>query len=999
MPIIAHSYFSLRYGVMPAEEVLRLAAESGYEEMLLADINNTSTSLDFVRLAPKHNIRPVLGVDFRRGAERMFTAIACNNAGWEQICSLLSGLNNLGELAPGRCPELPDVRLVYPFSRWEKRDEALLPNEFIGVEPAELNRWRFSKWAQMPEKCVAFGTFSFRNKKDFSTHRLLRAIDNSLLLSKLPPEEQAKETDRWQTRQVWEECFAEFPGLLQNSRQMLAECSVSFTLGSGAPQQNQRTFTDSEDEDFALITRLCKEGLPYRYRKVTDEIVQRLQKELLVIREKGYLAYFLIAHDLCRYARTRNFFYVGRGSGANSLAAYLLRITDVDPIELDLYFERFINLYRQNPPDFDLDFSWTDREDITAYLFNRYPNVSLLAAYGTFQYRAVIRELGKVFGLTNDEMDVLASGKFRPDALDDLSKLVLKYSAFIQDFPNILSIHAGGVLITEKPIEQFSATFMPPKGFPTAMFDMVVAEDAGIYKFDILSQRGLGKIKDAVDLVRENQPEALLTDIHNISFFKEDEEVKKLLRSARAIGCFYVESPAMRMLLTKLQVDDYLGLVAASSVIRPGVARSGMMRQYILRHRQPEKRLEAPKALLDLMPETYGVMVYQEDVIKVAHHFAGLDLGEADVLRRGMSGKFRSREEFDKAREAFFEKAAVKGHAPHLISDVWRQVESFAGYAFAKGHSASYAVESYQSLYLKAYFPLEYMTATLNNGGGFYSPELYVHEARICGATIMAPCANRSGALSRIAKQTILLGFGMVKGLEHRTIEAILEARDREGPFADLDDFVSRTGPGREQTLLLVRCGAFAFSGKNKKELLWRVFSLLGHDRPEPPSPVLFKQEARQFQIPAVESTAIEDAYDEMELLGFPLCSPFDLLQNPLPAHARAADLSLLEGQTVLAAGYLITAKPTKTADGKLMQFGTFTDETGDWLDTVHFPPAIAAFPFRGRGIYLIRGKVAIEFDAVSIEVEWMEKQAIKPDPRLASRRIGEQTNPRGRNK
>jgi len=997
MPIHAHTFFSLRYGTMPAEDALQRAAESGYDTMLLADINNTSTALDFVRLAPKHGVRPLLGVDFRNGAQRVFLAIARNNAGWEQICCLLSASFASGADIAQRAPVMSDVMVVYPFNTFSSEPFDLYVNEYVGVESRDINRWRFAEVARIPGKSLAAATFTFRDKRDFNAHRLLRAIDNNVLLSKLPSSEQAPETDRWIPRADLQESFAQFPELWANTQNLMDQCQIDFALGSGAPAQNKRTFTQSEDEDAALIARLCHESLPQRYTDASPAIIERLDKELSIIREKGYLAYFLIAHDLCAYARSRDFYYVGRGSGANSLAAYLLRITDVDPIELDLYFERFINLYRQNPPDFDLDFSWTDREEITQYLFDKYENVSLLAAYGTFQYRAVIRELGKVFGLTNDEMDVLASGKFNKADLDELSTLTLKYSTYIQDFPNLLSIHAGGVLITECPIEQFTATFMPPKGFPTAMFDMVVAEDAGIYKFDILSQRGLGKIKDTLELVKTNQPDADIEDIHNVSLFKQDLKVKEMLQSARAIGCFYVESPAMRMLLTKLRVEDYLGLVAASSIIRPGVARSGMMRQFIIRHRQPERRADAPAALLAIMPETYGVMVYQEDVIKVAHHFAGLDLGEADVLRRGMSGKFRSRDEFEKAREAFFEKAVLRGHAPDLVAEVWRQVESFAGYAFAKGHSASYAVESYQSLYLKAYFPIEYMTATLNNGGGFYSPELYVHEARLHGARISAPDANRSGALARVIGKEIILGFGMVKGLEHATIETLLGERQRSGTFDDLDDYISRCRPGCEQAVLLVRVGAFGFTGQMKKALLWRVYALLGHDKPPAVHPVLFKQPAKAIKIPQLEAHIIEDAYDELDLLGFPLCSPFDMLAEPLKAHTSARDLARMVGQSVVVAGYLITLKPTKTADGRYMYFGTLLDIHGEWLDTVHFPPAVAAQPFRGKGIYLIGGKAVEEFGALSVEVEWVQKQNLMPDPRLDSLRIGEGREKRAR--
>ena len=238
----------------------------------------------------------------------------------------------------------------------------------------------------------------------------------------------------------------------------------------------------------------------------------------------------------------------------------------------------------------------------------------------------------------------------------------------IADFPSHLSIHAGGILISEKPITWYTATMMPPKGFPTTQFSMLEAEDVGLYKYDILSQRGLGHIKDTVEIVRKNH--GVEIDIHDVDAFKKDEKVKALIREGRCIGCFYVESPAMRMLLRKLRVDRYIQLVAASSIIRPGVAKSGMMREYILRTHDPSRRTYIHPVMKELMEETYGVMVYQEDVIKVAHHFAGFSLSDADVLRRGMSGKFRSRDEFARIRDRFFANCKERGYPDTITAEV-----------------------------------------------------------------------------------------------------------------------------------------------------------------------------------------------------------------------------------------------------------------------------------------------------------------------------------------
>ena len=669
-----------------------------------------------------------------------------------------------------------------------------------------------------------------------------------------------------------------------------------------------------------------------------------------------------------RMPNKKNYYYIGRGSGANSMVAYLLNITDVDPLELDLYFERFINPYRSNPPDFDIDFSWTDRDDITRYIFDKYGHerTALVGAYNTFQHDATIRELGKVFGLPQSEIDKLQDKKNTHEK-DELGKLVLKYSEYIKGLPNHLSIHASGILISHEPIHNYTSTFMPNKGYPTTQFSMLEAEDIGLYKFDILSQRGLAKIKDALQIISEQTTDAI--DIHDLQRFKNDVLVKEHLSNGDCIGCFYIESPAMRMLLAKLKADDYLRLVAASSIIRPGVSKSGMMREYILRFRDEARRKKAEKEipeLYELLHETYGVMVYQEDVIKVAHYFAGLSLAEADYLRRGMSWKFKQRNEFFKVRENFFNNCLQKKYALKTIENIWLQIESFANYAFSKGHSASYAVESYQALFLKAHYPLPYMVATLNNGGGFYRIESYVNEARKHGAIIHAPCVNNSNILCNLKGKNIYLGFGMIANFERSNSEIILKERALNGHYTSFQNFVERTCLSLEQTILLIRIGAFKFCAKNKKELLWEAHLSI-HEQQQTKTLELFETKNEQLILPELLQSPIDDAFDEIELLGFTLGSPFELIQE-LPTNTiKAHELKQYLNQTISIIGYLINVKSTYTASKERMYFGTFVDENGLWIDTVHFPNVAKNFPFKAHGCYLIKGQVNEEFDYISI--------------------------------
>ena len=971
MLINCHSWFSLKFGTISPEKLLKELYNKGFTNVALTDINNTSASIDFVRLAPQYNIRPILGIDFRNGIQQKYIGLAKNNDGIKTLNEHLTSHQQNNINFEDTAPILNDTIIIYPFKN--KKNRPLNENEFIGIKSTELIKLPFSEWRFHLNKLVILQPATFRNKRDYNIHRLLRAIENNVLLSRLPFSEQTSVSEIIISEPELIELFRDYPEIIQNTNRILAECSVEFEYGTN---KNKKCYSLSHEKDIELLRNECIKGLKYRFGKPSKEVIDRMEKELKMIDELGFCSYFLINWDIVNYARSKGFPYVGRGSGANSMVAYLLQITNVDPIELDLYFERFINPFRTNPPDFDIDFSWTDRDDITNYIFDKYgwEKTSLLGSYITFDHKSAFREIGKVFGLPADEITRLQKNPV-PDENDEYGKWVVQYSKLISGMPSHLSIHASGILISELPINTYSATHILPKGFPTTHFDMHVAEDIGLYKFDILSQRGLGKIKDALEIIKTNRNKKI--DINNINLFKDDPSVKKLLKNGKAIACFYVESPAMRMLLTKLKAEDYKRLVAASSIIRPGVAKSGMMREYILRFQDEKRREKARKdlpELYEILEETFGVMVYQEDVIKVAHYFAGLSLSEADILRRGMSWKFRERNDFQVIREKFFTNCRIKGYAETTVSEIWTQIESFANYAFSKGHSASYAVESFQALYLKAYYPREYMVATLNNGGGFYSSELYFHEAKLHGAKIELPCINRSQWLNSIKSETIHIGFYIIQELEHTVAENILVERNRNGRYKSLNDFVKRVRITLEQLIILIRAGAFRFTGKSKKELLWDAHYLLGHSKKTTPETSLFETKTREFNLPELWKHELEDTFDEIELLGFPIRSPFELLESTVPSMKKAFELPAIVGKTIDIAGYLVHRKPTRTANGKIMYFGTWLDLEGEWLDTVHFPDANNRNPFSGPGCYLIRGKVVEEYGFFSVEAQWIKR-------------------------
>jgi DNA-directed DNA polymerase III PolC len=963
---------------MPVEKVVGEAARHGISALALTDINNTMGVMDFVKACGGKDIKPIAGIEFRNDNRYIYTALARNNEGFFELNDFLTDVNKKKVPPPPAPPLFSNAYIVYPFG--SRKPSQLLDNEFIGIRPHETTKLISSDFRHRQSKLLVWQPVSFENREDYKIHRHLRAIDNNILLSQLSAVHLAAENEIMQPPDQLLSFFRQYPEIIRNTEKLMDDCYIEFDFGT---IKNRQTFTGNRYDDKLLLEKLTCDGMMYRYGKNNPEATRRVRHELEIIDRLGFSSYFLITWDIIRYSMSRGFYHVGRGSGANSVVAYCLRITDVDPIELSLYFERFINPRRSSPPDFDIDYSWKERDEVLDYIFKRYSEryTALLGTVTTFRDRSIVRELGKVYGLPKQEIDQLVQYPREMLNKDHITEQIFHVGHKIMDFPNQRSIHAGGVLISEKPITWYTALDMPPKGMQTTQWDMYVAEEIGFEKLDILSQRGIGHIKECVDIIYENKGTKI--DVHQVEKFKADQKTCNQLRRGETNGCFYIESPAMRGLLKKLRCDDYITLVAASSIIRPGVAKSGMMREYVWRFHHPGQFEYIHPVMEQQLKETFGVMVYQEDVIKVCHHFAGLDLADADVLRRAMSGKFRSRHEFDRIAGKYFENCRAKGYPDEIANEVWRQIESFSGYSFSKAHSASYAVESFQSLYLKAHFPLEFMVAVINNFGGFYRTWVYVNEARRCGAKIHLPCINRSSYKTRICGNAIFLGLVHIANLETASAHEVIREREQNGEYKSLENFVRRVHTGLEQLIILIRTGAFRFTGKTKNILLWEAHMLLGQNTAPVSGNTLFRQPEKKFHLPRLEQSRLEDTYDEIEFLGFPVSmSAFDLLKNSFRGEIMAEDMLKNKGKKVRMVGNLVTIKNVKTVNREWMHFGAFLDAKGEFFDTVHFPRSLKDYPFRGYGVYLILGKIEVEMGFPSLTVEKMAKLPVKQDPR-----------------
>jgi len=418
--MLTRSHYSLRFGTLSIESLVEQAVACGYETLALTDINNTSAIPDFVMACEKAGIKPVAGTEIRHGNEHLYSIIARNNQGFREINEFITLHNQTGEPYPDRAPELLQCYVVYPLQRvpaGKFRD-----HEFAGIAQHEINKLKTSaKSEYITQHGVILQPATFAGTENFELHKHLRAIDNNILLSQLETEMLAHPCESFLSAGELTKTFDMLPQIARNTKSIMDDCSITFDFKS---IKNKKTFTGNRYDDKLLLEKLAEDGLIYRYGKNNKEAKRRIKHELEIIDTLGFSSYFLITWDIIRYSMSRGFYHVGRGSGANSIVAYCLRITDVDPIELDLYFERFLNLKRKSPPDFDIDYSWKERDEVTEYIFKRYgrQHTALLGAMSTFKGKSIIRELGKVYGLPKSEIDALVESRKSISEFDSITE-------------------------------------------------------------------------------------------------------------------------------------------------------------------------------------------------------------------------------------------------------------------------------------------------------------------------------------------------------------------------------------------------------------------------------------------------------------------------------------------------------------------------------------------------------------------------------------------------
>ncbi len=980
-PVHFHSYFTLGRGCLSPEDLCRYARREGYKAVGLTDINNFYGLVRFLKAAEREEIKPVAGMVLSskgassRGKE-LCTAYIMERKGFVRLAEIVTDLEqtdpltNLLEKGWEGLALLSDNMSLLEKLRTRERAGLYIKltygKSFIGLV-------RRAKELKLP-LCAVNDSYYIENR-DLEICNILRAIDRICLLEDLPAGERLTAVHKTATAIEMRRYFSAVPEALVNTWALVREAESGEIISKHYIFPSFNGFTEAES--FKMLKRLCLEGVRRRYgesmkHKERTGFRERLEYELSIIRKKRFSGYFLVVQDIVsRCPRT-----CGRGSSASSIVSYLLGITHVDPLRYNLFFERFLNMDRKDPPDIDVDFPWDEREKALRYVFERYRGrAGMIADHVTFGPRSSIREPAKALGIPGEEIKKLV-WFYRHAEYDRIPPCLLEVAVRIRGFPHYLGTHCGGVVITPEPITHYTHVQASPLGYPVIAWEKDAAEDAGLVKIDLLGNRSLAVLRDTIKLVN---------DLHGKNITWEDfnpldnRETRKFIAQGKTLGVFYVESPATRQLLKKMRRGDFENLVIASSIIRPAANR--FIREFVKRLHGAYYAPLHPR-LKETLKETYGILVYQEDVSRVVMDIAGFSPGEADRLRKTLTKKDRLLR-IANFKEKFFQRGRSRGIANAVLEEIWDMILSFEGYSFCKAHSASYALVSYKLSYLKCFNTLEFLASVINNGGGYYTRQTYLNECRRLGFRILPPDVNRSQILYTVEDGALRLGMGQLRDISRKMIERIVTEKNENGDFVDFPDFLKRISPGFPELRILIRSGSLdsISGGLTRPQLFWAFFRMDGGKG--------------LFLCPPVPKS-VGDYSDTMKLMDevrtldlVISCHPLSIFaervaslskREQFPTLISSKEIPACKNKRVSLAGLLVTGKEVFTKNKERMVFVSFEDEYSIY-ETVFFPDAFKRYYSMideggdpSGGVFLLSGIVEEDLGALSINVDGIIK-------------------------
>ncbi|MCA9523500.1 MAG: DNA polymerase III subunit alpha [Myxococcales bacterium] len=1050
-----HTHYSLLDSTIRIPALMKRVAAQGMPAVAMTDHGNMFGAVEFFKAAKKAGVKPILGCELnvceslQAGAGKSFLlpVLAATNEGYSNLIYLVSqgylqghdgerprvdkamlrersrGLlaftGNLGGEVPQAVLRRDEARAEHVLQELAEifgRDALyveLLDNRIREQHSVNQAMVELADRFQLP--LVAANDCHYLSQSDAPAHGVLMCVQMGKVLNNLEALERFIDSFYVKSPEQMQAAFADQPEAIANTLVIAERCNVDLDLS------NTYLPLYKVPEGFtreSFLRRISREGLEARFGEMRGqglahdegEYRERLEVELDIIEQMGFPGYFLIVWDFINYAKQNDIpVGPGRGSGAGSLVAYSLRITDINPMPYDLLFERFLNPERVSMPDFDIDFCMNKRQQVIDYVTNKYGknNVGQIATFGSLKARGCLRDVGRTMGFSYGEIDRIA--KLVPDVLNITLEQALeqepKLPAAMREDPRVKQLvdtamaleglyrhpgmHAAGLVISEEPLWEYVPLFRGANGEIVTQFAKNEVEEAGLVKFDFLGLKTLTVIDQAVALINQGRPDAEPFDINAIPI--DDPDVFKLLSSGNTTGVFQLESSGFKELMKKLKPDVFEDIIAAVALYRPGPLGSGMVDDFI-RRKHGEIAVAYPHPWLeDVLRDTYGVIVYQEQVMKIASIMAGFSLGQADLLRRAMGKK--KPEVMQQQREFFVDGALKKEVDGQIAGEIFDLMAYFAGYGFNKSHSAAYALISYQTAYLKAHYPVEFMAALLTcDKENSDKVVKFIAEAKQMSISVLPPDVNESMEDFTVSEGKIRFGLGAVKNVGASAIESMIEGR-ASGPYASLFDFCERVDLRKVNKRVLeqlVKCGAFDFTDEPRAQLFVSIESAIErgqkaqHDRDTgqinlfgllAPTPAASREERPREVEMTPEWPDKELLAYEKEAIGFYITAhPLDRYGNEIKRYTTAeiATLETLANQTqVVLAGAVVGLRERRLKSGKgTMAFLQLEDKTGQ-VEVIVFSRVYEQFGalLTTEDALLVTGRLTFEGEPGSQEV------------------------------
>jgi DNA polymerase-3 subunit alpha len=992
-------------GLCSLDDLIKQTVKFKMKAVALTDHDGLYGAIQFYKKAKKAGIKPIIGCEIRTKDNQKsnqtyhLILLVKDKEGYSNLCQIITRahLSNPGSIPAVKkeflsryskgiiglsgCDkgEIPLLLLQKKTEQAEKvacwyqqvfgKENFYLELYFHGfAQEKEINSQLIEMGQKLNIPVVATNNVHYLEKNQASAQRLLNKIAN--LGTKERFYHQRLETDEYyfKSPSEMEKIFSRVPQALKNSIEIAEKCNLELDLGE--IHLPAYPFPSSYYSAQDYLKKLCLKGLKKYYPALSPKVIKRLQYELKIINQMGFAGYFLIVRDIVRFAKQNNIpVGPGKGSSAGSLVSYLLNITEVDPLKYQLFFERFLNPERIDLPDIDIDFGQLGREKVISYIFKKFGNnrVTHVSTISNYAARSAIRDAGRALGFLPQEINKIA--KFIPmfsspgviraslKHLPELKKLpsdreplksLFSFAQIIEGKPRHLSVHASSMIISDRPLSEIVPLEVTNQGEIVSQYEKESIKNLGLLKMDILGSRSLTVIKKTLEMLKENG-----TNINLSKIPLDDKTTFSALQKGKTLGVFQLESSGMSSLLRRLSPSHLNDLIAALSLYRPGPLDSGMTEHYLKRKRGEEEIDYLHPKLKSILKDTYGVILYQEQVMQVVSVFAGLSLEEADLFRRAISS--RSPVEMEKQRENFLKKAINQGNTKEEAENIFNLVSKFAHYGFNKAHSTSYALISFATCYLKVHYPAYYLASMLTYGMGYYSLDRYIQEARRFEVKVLPPDINKSGAGFTVEEGTIRVGLGKIKGMGEKHLKSLLSLRGKCKRFNSLYDFCYKTAPLRiNQPLIenLIKVGAFDFTTYLRSALLTLLPLTLKEvkkKKVKDGAQTKIFEERKLYNTELIASDSIP-AYHfsksfqmnlEKEILdlyvtNYPLKKYDKILMN-LPIMNSNQLLNYFYQKTILIKGMLIQARRQFTRQKQVMAFLLLEDESG-FFEVIAFP-------------------------------------------------------------